>query len=66
MRDQWFKKMDCRFPGGMDNEPIIGYHIYGVNNEGKNELTIYSDFFEDKTESLRVDTEEVTFKIRTS
>ena len=38
---------DCGFLSEMDEEPTIGYHIYGVNDESQDELTIYSDFFEE-------------------
>lgn len=37
---------DCRFISEMDEEPTIGYKIFDVNKETSDELTIYSDFFE--------------------
>lgn len=38
---------DCGFIMEMDEEPTIGYRIYRVNEECDDELTVYSDFFED-------------------
>lgn len=38
---------DCGFLSEMDGEPSIGYNIYRVNEESQDELTIYSDFFEE-------------------
>lgn len=38
---------DCGFIMDMDEEPTVGYYIFGVNDETDDELTIYSDFLED-------------------
>lgn len=38
---------DCGFISEMDEDPIIGYNIFRVNEEVDDELTVYSDFFED-------------------
>lgn len=38
---------DCGFTLEMDEEPKIGYYIFDTDEESDDDLTIYSDFFED-------------------
>ena len=38
---------DCGFISEMDEDPKIGYYIFDDNEECEDELTVYSDFFED-------------------